>query len=87
MYDPPMEDASAETLSCGAKLALVVLANCGPLSPSEIADEAYVTAEQALDGLVELDRLGLAEPVCGVCEEREEVYALTDAGEAVDAGA
>lgn len=81
-----MEEAVPKGLSCGAKLALVVLANCGPLSPSEIADEAYVSADRALEGLLELDSLGLAEPVCGVCEEREEVYALTAAGEAVDPG-
>ena len=72
-----MEEAVPEGLSCGAKLALVVLANRGPLSPSEIAEEAYVTADRALQGLQELARLDLAEPVCGVCEEREEVYALT----------
>lgn len=81
-----MEEAVPERLSCGAKLALVVLANCGPLSPSEIADEAYVSGDRALTGLKELDRLNLAEPVCGVCEEREEVYALTEAGERVDPG-
>lgn len=81
-----MEEAVPQRLSCGAKLALIVLANCGPLSPSEIADEAYVSSERALAGLQELDRVDLAEPVCGVCEEREEVYALTDAGETIDPG-
>ena len=73
-----MGDVDGRELSCAAKLARVVLANCGPLSPSEVADEAYVSPEEARSGLEELDRLDVAEPVCGVCEAKEEVYALVD---------
>jgi hypothetical protein len=73
-----MEPLDRRELSCAAKLARVVLANCGPLSPSEVADEAYVTPGEAREGLAELERLGVAEPVCGVCEAREEVYALVE---------
>lgn len=65
-------------LPCPAKLALVVLDNCGPLSPSEIATEARVSADEAEDALSALAEAGLAEPVCGVCDAREQVYALTD---------
>ena len=72
-----MADPRLHELSCAAKLARVVLANCGPLCPSEVADEAYLTPDRARDGLVELADHGLAEPVCGVCAEREEVFALT----------
>lgn len=74
-------------LSCSAKLARVVLENCGPLSPSEVAAEAYLTPEQAREGIGELADEGLAEPVCGVCADREEVFALTDAGEATESRA
>lgn len=73
-----MEDVDRRELSCAAKLARVVLANCGPLSPPEVAEEAYVTPGEAREGLAELQRLDLAEPVCGVREDREEVYALKD---------
>lgn len=73
-----MADVDGTELSCAAKLARVVLANCGPLSPSEVADEAYVSPDEARAGLEELDRCGVAEPVCGVCEAKEEVYALVD---------
>lgn len=67
-------------LSSAAKLARVVLANCGPLSPSEVADEAFLTPDQSVRGLTELADRGLAEPVCGTCRDREEVFALTPAG-------
>lgn len=73
-----MEDPDGGELSCEAKLVRVVLANCGPLSPTEVADEAYVSPERAHEGLDELERRGVAEPVCGVCEAKEEVYALVD---------
>ena len=73
-----MDDARLRELSCAAKIARVVLENCGPLAPSEVADEAHVTTERARSGLGELADAGLAEPVCGVCAEREEVYALTE---------
>lgn len=73
-----MGDVDGTELTCAAKLARVVLANCGPLSPSEVADEAYVSADEARAGLGELQRRGVAEPVCGVCEAKEEVYALVD---------
>lgn len=70
------------SLSCHAKLARVVLANRGPLSPSEIAAEARITdaeAAAALDELVDADR---AECVCGVCETKEQVYALVEEAQA-----
>lgn len=70
------------SLSCHAKLARVVLANRGPLSPSEIAAEARITeleASDALDELVDADR---AECVCGVCETKEQVYALVEEAQA-----
>ena len=73
-----MADAADGELSCAAKLAKVVLTNCGPLSPSEVAEEAYVSIERARNGLDELEARGVAEPVCGVCEAKEEVYALLD---------
>ena len=73
-----MGDLDRGELSCAAKLARVVLANCGPLAPSEVAEEAYITPDRARAGLAELERLGAAEPVCGVCEAREEVFALVD---------
>lgn len=65
-------------LSCPAKLALVVLDNCGPLSPSEVADEARLSHEEADRAVRTLVEEDLAEPVCGVCGAREQVYALTD---------
>ena len=65
-------------LPCPAKLALVVLDNCGPLSPSEVADEARLSADEADDALTTLVEADLAEPVCGVRDAREQVYALTD---------
>ena len=65
-------------LPCPAKLALVVLDNCGPLSPSEVAEEARLSSEEADTALANLVEHGLAEPVCGVRSAREEVYALTD---------
>lgn len=73
-----MEPSDLHDLSSAAKLARVVLANCGPLSPSEVAEEAYVSAARAEEGLVELEELGVAKPVCGVCEAKEEVYELVD---------
>lgn len=71
-------------LTCSAKLARVVLENCGPLSPSEVAAEAYLSPDRARAGLVELNEEGLADPVCGVCADKEEVYALTDSGRAME---
>jgi hypothetical protein len=68
-------------LSCAAKLARVVLDNCGPLSPAEVADEGRLSESQARDALTELDDANLAECVCGLCDSREEVYALTDDGD------
>lgn len=65
-------------LPCPAKLALVVLDNCGPLSPSEVADEARLSQSEANDALVALVKHDFAEPVCGVRNAREQVYALTD---------
>ncbi|MFB6354329.1 MAG: hypothetical protein ABEJ92_09605 [Halobacteriales archaeon] len=70
--------ADCGELSCAAKLARVVLANCGPLAPSEVAEEAYVSTDRARAGLAELEERGVAEPVCGVCAAKEEVYALVD---------
>jgi hypothetical protein len=68
-------------LSADAKLVRVVLDNCGPLAAPEAAQEAYLCVERARSGLAELASAGLVEPVCGMCEEREEVYALTETGE------
>lgn len=65
-------------LSCAAKLARVVLANCGPLAPTEVADEAYISPQRAREGLAELADCGVAEPVCGVCAAREEVFELVE---------
>lgn len=65
-------------LPCPAKLALVVLNNCGPLSPSEVADEARLSRPEADDAVATLVEHDLAEPVCGVRDAREQVYALTD---------
>ncbi|MFB6094743.1 MAG: MarR family transcriptional regulator [Halanaeroarchaeum sp.] len=71
-------------LSCTGKLARVVLDNRGPLSPSEIAAEAHITAGEARKAVEELTAAGYAEPVCGLCESREEVFTLTQAGEDFD---
>lgn len=68
-------------LSADAKLVRVVLDNCGPLAAPEAAEEAYLTVERARRALSELVEADMAEPVCGMCAEREEVYALTEAGE------
>lgn len=73
-----MGDTSVRELSCAAKLARIVLANCGPLSPSEVAEEAYISRARANIGLEELAAEGHAEAVCGMCSVREEVYALTE---------
>ncbi|GAA0644673.1 MULTISPECIES: hypothetical protein [Salarchaeum] len=73
------DDAS---LSCHAKLARVVLANRGPLSPSEIADEARISEADAATAMDELVEAGRAECVCGVCETREQVYALLEEAKA-----
>jgi len=68
-------------LSPDAKLVRVVLDNCGPLAAPEAAEEAYLSVERARTALSELVETDLAEPVCGMCEAREDVYALTEAGE------
>lgn len=68
----------ARTLSCPAKLARVVLGNCGPLTPTEVADEARLSVETAEDALRELVEYDLATPVCGMCHSREEVYELAE---------
>jgi DNA-binding Lrp family transcriptional regulator len=68
------------TLSCAAKLARVVLDNCGPLSPAEVAEEARLSEETANEALAELADAGLAECVCGLCESRQQVYALDEDG-------
>ena len=73
-----MAELDRRELSSAAKLVRVVLENCGPLSPSEVAEEAYLSADAARAGLAELERRGAAEPVCGVRAAREEVYALVD---------
>jgi len=72
-----MEEARIEDLSCAAKIARVVLENRGPLAPSEIAEEAYVSTERARKGVEDLESAGFAKPVCGMCAEKEEVFALT----------
>ena len=68
-------------LSADAKLVRVVLENCGPLAPPEAAGEAYLSDERARAAMAELAERGLVEAVCGMCDEREEVYALVDAEE------
>lgn len=68
------------TLSCAAKLARVVLDNCGPLSPAEVAEEARLSEAAASEALAELADAGLAECVCGLCESKQQVYALADDG-------
>lgn len=73
-----MSDAE---LSCAAKLARVVLDNCGPLSPAEVAEEARLSEAEASDALAELRDAGLVDCVCGLCESKEEVYELADAPE------
>ncbi|MFB6227616.1 MAG: hypothetical protein ABEH88_03370 [Halobacteriales archaeon] len=73
-----MDEASLRDLSCAAKIARVVLENCGPLSPSEIAQEAYISRERAESGIDDLQSVGLVEPVCGVCDGKEVVFALTE---------
>lgn len=80
-----MGEALAE-LSADAKLVRLVLDNCGPLAAPEAAREAYLCDERTRSAISELEAAGLAEPVCGMCASREEVYALTDAGERIDRG-
>lgn len=70
-----------ESLSCAAKLARVVLDNCGPLSPTEVAEEARLSEAEADDAISELVDAGLVDCVCGICESREEVYALAEPAE------
>lgn len=64
--------------SCKAKLARVVLEERGPLSPEEVADEAHLSRSEAESALAELVDDGKAEPVCGVAETGEEVFALSE---------
>lgn len=73
-----MDQGQISELSCAAKIARVVLENRGPLAPSEIADEAYISAERAETGIKELASAGYVQPVCGMCEGKEEVYALSE---------
>jgi len=73
-----MDAQRARDLSCPAKLAHVVLENCGPLAPTEVAREARLSDEQAAAGVAELVGHGFARPVCGVCSAREDVYELVD---------
>ena len=70
--------SESQSLSCAAKLARVVLDNCGPLSPEEVAEEARLSGSEADDALAELADADLAECVCGLCESKQRVYALTD---------
>lgn len=67
-----------QALSGAAKLARVVLDNCGPLSPEEVAEEAHLSESEASDALAELTDAGFAECVCGLCESKQQVYALSD---------
>ncbi|MFB6160603.1 MAG: hypothetical protein ABEJ61_05430 [Haloferacaceae archaeon] len=68
-------------LSCTGKLARVVLSNRGPLSPTELAEEAHISPGEAEEALEELKAEGFAQSVCGLCASQEEVYELTGAGE------
>ena len=72
----------APDLTCHAKLARVVLDNRGPLSPAEVATEARIGETEAERALRELEDVGLADSVCGVCATKEVVYELTTEGEA-----
>lgn len=65
-------------LSCKAKLVRVVLAERGPLAPTEVAAEARLSQSEVEEGLSELVTVGVAEAVCGVPETGEEVFALTE---------
>ena len=76
-----MDEARLRELSCAAKIVRVVLENRGPLSPSEIAREAYISSERAETGIDDLRSAGLVEPVCGMCDRKEEVFALTEAAD------
>jgi len=67
-------------LSCTGKLARVVLDNRGPLSPTEIAEEAHISESEAHEAVEELLSEGFVKSVCGLCESQEEVYALTEPG-------
>ena len=67
------------SLSCAAKLARVVLDNCGPLSPAEVAEEARLSEDEAREALAELDDSGAVNCVCGLCESKQQVYELADA--------
>ena len=69
--------SESQALSCAAKLARVVLDNCGPLSPEEVAEEAHLSESEASDALAELADADAAECVCGLCESKQQVYALT----------
>jgi len=69
------------SLSCAAKLARVVLDNCGPLSPAEVAEEARISEDEASDALAELDDAGVVDCVCGLCESKQQVYELADDAE------
>lgn len=70
--------SQSHELTCEAKLARLVLDNRGPLSPTEVAEEARLSRDDARNALSELDGLDIAECVCGLCESKEEVYALVD---------
>lgn len=76
--------SQAHELSCEAKLARLVLDNRGPLSPAEVAEEARLSSEEATTAIRELRDLGLVECVCGLCDSKEEVYALVDDVEDAD---
>lgn len=71
-------------LSCTGKLVRVVLDNRGPLSPTEIADEANIATDEAITAIEQLESADFARPVCGLCESQEEVFTLTEEGEAFD---
>lgn len=73
-----MDRERAQDLSCPAKLARVVLENCGPLSASEVAAEARLETNEAAAGLTELAEHDLAQPVCSVRTTREQVYELRE---------
>ncbi|MFB6120962.1 MAG: hypothetical protein ABEJ68_07610 [Halobacteriaceae archaeon] len=71
--------SESSDLSCTAKLVRVVLANCGPLSPSEVAEEACIDRGAASQALAELEDRGRVASVCGVCSTKETVYELQEA--------
>lgn len=65
-------------LSHPAKLIRVVLEHRGPLTVGELASEAHLEVETAREAIEELVSRGRVEPICGLRDLREEVYAVSE---------